>query len=419
MKQSLKKGSYSSAISALESAMIALDPSLFRSTKSDTSFTYFTPDSDLSAQPLEWLILRGRILLVAADVNTAQQAAHYGMTKYGHATSPGLLHLRALALYLADSAASSVPSLLQRALSFDPDHKPSRDLLRLTKNVERVREEAKDAFGKSEWQKSIDLYRDAIATLRSGMSVEKFGWWELDEGVEYGDDADSRPSEENWAEKEAWRGGVVRVKCLSNIATAQAKLSAFEDSASAASLANSLLLVLSFPTSHAEAHAEAMRNSINESLFYKLHLRLADSYTKLERHAEAVRAYTVAEGIKPNDPEVARAKRTAAKAEKLASKKDYYKILGLDKNCNEDEIRKAYRKCALQYHPDKQAALSDAEKVVAEEKFKEVSEAYNCLIDPQKRRAHDTGADMEDGFGMGGGGMGGFPGGVGKFWKAS
>lgn len=186
-------------------------------------------------------------------------------------------------------------------------------------------------------------------------------------------------------------------------------MSAWEPSIAAANLAVSLLMVVSFPTNHANAHADEMRNSTNESLFYKLHLRLADSYTKLEKHGEALRAYTVAEGIKPNDPEVSKAKRAAAKAEKLASRKDYYKILGLDRNCNDDEIRKAYRKFALQYHPDKQASFSDEEKAVAEEKFKEINEAYNALIDPQKRRIHDSGADMDDDYG---GGMGGFGGGV-------
>ncbi|KAI9028618.1 hypothetical protein DFJ74DRAFT_703582 [Hyaloraphidium curvatum] len=411
-RQYLRTGNYTSALSSIESAMIALDSNLHRGTKDPGSHSYFTADSDLSAQPHEWILLRARILLVLSDLGAAQQAAHYGLTRFGHATSPSLLHLRALALYLSDTAASSVPGLLQRALSFDPDHKPSLLLLRLTKNVERIREEAKEAFGRSEWTKSIELYTDAISTLRTALSVTKLGWWEIDEDVEYGDDADSKTGDEKWAEKEAWRGGVVRVKCLSNIATAQSKLKAYEPSASAASRAISLLLVLSFPTAHASAHAEEMRKSLNESLFFKLHLRLADSNTKLYRHAEAFRAYSVAEGIKPNDPEVARAKRAAAKAEKAAARKDYYQILGLEKSCSEDEIRKAYRKLALQYHPDKQASLSDEEKAKAEEKFKDISEAYNCLIDPQKRRAHDVGADFDEDMGGMGGGMGGFPGGA-------
>lgn len=65
--------------------------------------------------------------------------------------------------------------------------------------------------------------------------------------------------------------------------------------------------------------------------------------------------------------------------------KDYYKILGVDKNASDKEIKKAYRKLANKYHPDK----NQGDKV-AEEKFKEVNEAYQVLSDPEKRKKYDT-----------------------------
>lgn len=65
--------------------------------------------------------------------------------------------------------------------------------------------------------------------------------------------------------------------------------------------------------------------------------------------------------------------------------KDYYKILGIDKNSNEDEIKKAYRKQAMQWHPDKHKWDKKAE-----EKFKEINEAYQILWDTQKRKQYDT-----------------------------
>jgi len=64
--------------------------------------------------------------------------------------------------------------------------------------------------------------------------------------------------------------------------------------------------------------------------------------------------------------------------------KDYYQILGLDRNALEDEIKKVYRKLALQYHPDHHPDDSESE-----EKFKEIGEAYAVLSDPKKRKEYD------------------------------
>lgn len=63
--------------------------------------------------------------------------------------------------------------------------------------------------------------------------------------------------------------------------------------------------------------------------------------------------------------------------------KDYYKILGVPKSAKDDEIKKAYRKMALRYHPDKNKTIG------AEEKFKEVAEAYEVLSDKKKRDVYD------------------------------
>ena len=92
----------------------------------------------------------------------------------------------------------------------------------------------------------------------------------------------------------------------------------------------------------------------------------------------------------------------------MATKRDYYEVLGLSKGASEDEIKKAYRKLSKKYHPDINKEPD------AEEKFKEVSEAYEILSDPQKRAAYDqyghAGTDPNYGAGGAGGGFGGFGG---------
>lgn len=91
----------------------------------------------------------------------------------------------------------------------------------------------------------------------------------------------------------------------------------------------------------------------------------------------------------------------------MAAKRDYYEVLGVDKSATPDEIRKAYRKMALKYHPDQ-----NPDNKEAEEKFKEAAEAYDVLSDPEKRKKYDQfGHNMgEGGFGGYGGGFGGFGG---------
>lgn len=93
----------------------------------------------------------------------------------------------------------------------------------------------------------------------------------------------------------------------------------------------------------------------------------------------------------------------------MADKRDYYEVLGIQKGASEDDIKQAYRKAALKWHPDRWVNGSDAEKKTAEEKFKEASEAYSVLSDPQKRAKYDqfgfagvdgaSGPDFSQGFG--------------------
>jgi len=88
----------------------------------------------------------------------------------------------------------------------------------------------------------------------------------------------------------------------------------------------------------------------------------------------------------------------------MAEKRDYYEVLGVDKNATEDDLKKAYRNLAKKYHPDVNPGNAEAEA-----KFKEANEAYAILSDPEKRSAYDNyGHAAFDGTGNPTGGAGGF-----------
>lgn len=128
--------------------------------------------------------------------------------------------------------------------------------------------------------------------------------------------------------------------------------------------------------------------------------------------------------------EVQRDLREAKKQLKMSKRKDYYKILGLEDrkpDVSENDIKKAYKKAALKWHPDRWSSKSQEEQDNATAMFKEAGEAVSVLSDPQKKRRYDNGEDLEDMQGMGGhdvdvnnifnmffgGGMGGGMGGMG------
>ncbi|HHY31910.1 MAG TPA: molecular chaperone DnaJ [Firmicutes bacterium] len=85
------------------------------------------------------------------------------------------------------------------------------------------------------------------------------------------------------------------------------------------------------------------------------------------------------------------------------AKRDYYEVLGVDRNASQDEIKKAFRKLARKYHPD-----MNKEDPSAEEKFKEINEAYEVLSDPEKRRRYDQFGHAAEGPAGGPGGAGGW-----------
>ncbi|GFZ11419.1 DnaJ P58IPK-like protein [Actinidia rufa] len=114
----------------------------------------------------------------------------------------------------------------------------------------------------------------------------------------------------------------------------------------------------------------------------------------------------------PQDVNIREVLMRAERSLKLSQRKDWYKILGVSKTASISEIKRAYKKLALQWHPDKNVDNREA----AEAKFREIAAAYEVLGDEDKRTRYDRGEDIEDmGMNTGGGGFNPFGGGGQQF----
>ena len=132
--------------------------------------------------------------------------------------------------------------------------------------------------------------------------------------------------------------------------------------------------------------------------YIKAYSRRGNIKVQLEDYDEAIRDYYKVKEINPAYPDIDNLISQTQALSKQKNKKDYYKILGVEKNATDDQIKKAYRKAALKWHPDKNSETEE-QKREAEKMFKDVNEAYNCLSDSNKRSIYDNGGDPE---GMGG-----------------
>lgn len=138
-----------------------------------------------------------------------------------------------------------------------------------------------------------------------------------------------------------------------------------------------------------------------------MHL-LAEAYMKAEEFDSATRQYQEILRLFQDDSKAQQQLQKAQNFARNAKRRDYYKILGVAKTCSNAELKKAYRKLALQYHPDKNQKDPD----FAQKKMTELNSAYEVLSDPKTRAQYDQGFDPNDPHAQSGGFPGGgFPGG--------
>ncbi|KDQ06644.1 hypothetical protein BOTBODRAFT_39447 [Botryobasidium botryosum FD-172 SS1] len=298
----------------------------------------------------EWRCWRIELDVARKRWDAASQAANDALRL--DSSSPDVLCLRGEVLFLTNRMPQCIQHL-QSALRFDPDHKRARLGLRRARDVERVKEEGNSAFKDGKFDTAVEKYGEALEVV--GQLDEEGG------------------------------GGIIRAVLLSNRATAYVKIKKYTEA-------------LEDITTSLDLHPSSYK-----ALRTRARIRLA-----LEDYEECVRDFKAAleacsiEGNAGEEKALANELKQAEVQLKRSKTKDYYKILNLDRECSEIEIKKAYRKESLIHHPDKGGD---------EEKFKLVVEAHAVLSDPRRRARYDAGADEDgqmDSSGMGGmGGMGG------------
>ncbi|THW62237.1 TPR-like protein [Aureobasidium pullulans] len=300
-------------------------------------------------RPRKWALLRGEAYLKMGNVNALGDAQNIAMSLLrNNSADPEALVLRGRALY-AQGENDKALQHFRQAISCDPDFKDAVKYLRMVQKLDRTKEEGNGYFKTGKYQQAVDTYTSAL---------------EID------------PQN---------RG--TNSKILQNRALCYTKLKewqkAIEDCERALKLDPSY-------TKARKTKAKALGESGNWE--------------------EAVKELKAIAESNPEEPGIAKEVRNAELELKKSKRKDYYKILGVEKDADDGQIKKAYRKLAIIHHPDKNQGDE-----AAADRFKDIGEAYETLSDSEKRARYDSGEDLIDpSEQFGGGGFGGGMGGMGS-----
>lgn len=268
-------------------------------------------------EPRKWTLLTAEAQLKMNNSNSLGKAQDLAITLLrDNSQDPDAMMIRARAYY-ASGETEQAQKLLKMCLGLDPDMKQAIKLLRIVQKLSRTKEEGNAAFKAKDYRRAIDLYAQAL---------------EVD------------PTNKD-----------MNAKILQNRAQAYINLKEYD--------------------SAIEDCTEALR--LDPGYVKAMKMR-AKAYGGAERWEDAIREYKSVAENNPGEKGIQEDIRRAEFELKKAQRKDYYKILGVGKDASDNEIKKAYRKMAIQYHPDKNP---DGEH--GDEKFKEIGEAYETLIDPQ------------------------------------
>merc|ERR1719410_1593296 len=281
------------------------------------------------------------------EIDTAFEAKDYRKALFhvDQSMNADAMYVRGLCLYYEDFVDKAFTHF-QQVLRLAPDHQRAKATYKRAKSLKQMKEDGNAAFKASNWSQAHELYSQAL---------------EID------------PCNK-----------ATNAKLYFNRATVAAKLKKFAESVSDCD--------------------EALK--LDEG-YLKALVRRGRSYMELEKYDEAVRDFEQINKMERGNQEYRQLLSNAKLELKKSKRKDYYKILGVDRSANDEEIKKAYRKRALVHHPDRHSGASEEEKKEHERKFKEIGEAYGVLSDSKKRSRYDHGHDLDDLEGHGHGGYGG------------
>ncbi|KKA31022.1 hypothetical protein TD95_004118, partial [Thielaviopsis punctulata] len=294
-------------------------------------------------KPRKWQLMRGAAYLNMGGANSLGEVQNIAMQLLRqNSQDPEALVLRGRALYGQGENDKAVQHF-RKALNCDPEFSDAKKYLRIVQKLDRMKEQGNNEYRAGQWQAAIDRYTEALTIDPANRGTNS--------------------------------------KLLQNRALCRIKLREYE-----------------------EAIADCEKAIGLDPQYLKARKTKANAYGLAGKWEDSVREWKSVHEMDPEDRTILKEIRKAEIELKKSQRKDYYKILGVEKTADDNAIKKAYRKLAIVHHPDKNP--NDPQ---AEERFKDISEAYENLSDPQKRAAFDNGddIDMSDMFGGGGG----FPGG--------
>lgn len=268
-------------------------------------------------RPRSWQYMRGLALLKIGNPNALSDAHNIAVDLFRFDRRDAkALYLRGRVLYAQGDPDKAV-ECFQAAHTYDPNLKEAVKWARLVQRLTRLKNEGNNEFKAGKWQAAIDKYTAAL---------------------------DVDPSNRD-----------INSKCLQNRALCRIKLKQLEKA------------------------VEDCDQALNlEPTYLKARKTKANALGLAGQWETAMREWKAVHELDPSDQNAAKEYRNAQRELKKSERKDYYAILGVSKDADDNQIKKAYRKLAIVHHPDKNPGDEQAA-----ERFKDIGEAYETLSDPQ------------------------------------